>query len=54
MASSKLVNTHDLVDRLSLVKDPGMISRFREASRIVDVGHLGRGRPPRSGFYRIG
>jgi hypothetical protein len=35
----ELVNTHDLVDRLSLVKDPGTISRFREASRIVDVGH---------------
>jgi Xaa-Pro aminopeptidase len=35
----ELVNAHDLVDRLSLVKDRGTIARFREASRIVDVGH---------------
>ena len=35
----ELVNAHDLVDRLSLVKDAGTIARFREASRIVDVGH---------------
>ncbi|MBU0495919.1 MAG: M24 family metallopeptidase [Chloroflexi bacterium] len=32
-------NAHDLVDRLALVADPGTINRFREASRIVDVGH---------------
>jgi Xaa-Pro dipeptidase len=35
----ELVNAHDLVDRLSLIKDAGTIARFREASRIVDVGH---------------
>ncbi len=39
LAPSELVNAHDLVDRLSLVKDAGTIARFREASRIVDVGH---------------
>ncbi len=39
LAGSELVNAHDLVDRLSLVKDAGTINRFREASRIVDVGH---------------
>jgi Xaa-Pro aminopeptidase len=33
------VNAHDLVDRLSLIKDAGTIARFREASRIVDAGH---------------
>ncbi len=34
-----LVNAHGIIDRLSLVKDEGTINRFREASRIVDVGH---------------
>ena len=33
------MNAHDIVDRLSLIKDAGTINRFREASRIVDVGH---------------
>ena len=42
----ELVNAHDLVDRLSLIKDAGTINRFREASRIVDVGHAGRLRGP--------
>jgi len=32
-------NAHDIVDRLSLIKDEGTINRFREASRIVDIGH---------------
>ncbi len=36
---AKLVNAHDLVDRLAMIKDPGEVSRCREASRIVDVGH---------------
>lgn len=35
----KLTNAHDIIDRLSLIKDEGTINRFREASRIVDVGH---------------
>ena len=39
LPGSELVNAHDLVDRLSLVKDRGTIARFKEASRIVDVGH---------------
>lgn len=39
LAPAELVNAHDLVDRLALIKDPGTIARFREASRIVDVGH---------------
>ena len=39
LAPSELTNAHDLVDRLALVKDAGTIARFREASRIVDVGH---------------
>ena len=34
----EFVNGHHLVDELSFIKDPGTIARFREASRIVDVG----------------
>lgn len=39
LPGARLVNAHDIVDRLSLVKDEGTVNRFREASRIVDVGH---------------
>jgi len=39
LAPAELVNAHTLVDRLALIKDAGTIHRFREASRIVDVGH---------------
>jgi len=35
----ELVNAHTLIDRLALIKDEGTINRFREASRIVDIGH---------------
>ena len=35
----ELVNAHTIVDKLALIKDEGTINRFREASRIVDVGH---------------
>jgi len=35
----ELVNAHTLIDKLSMIKDPGTINRFREASRIVDIGH---------------
>jgi len=35
----ELVNAHNILDKLSLVKDAGTINRFREASRIVDIGH---------------
>jgi Xaa-Pro aminopeptidase len=34
------VNAHPIVDAVSLIKDQGTINRFREASRIVDQGHL--------------
>lgn len=36
----KLINALDIQDRLSVIKDQGTINRFREASRIVDVGHI--------------
>lgn len=32
-------NAHDIIDKLSMIKDEGTINRFREASRIVDIGH---------------
>ena len=35
----ELVNAHTIVDRLALIKDEGTVNRFREASRIVDIGH---------------
>ena len=35
----KLVNAHHIIDELSLIKDEGTKARFREASRIVDIGH---------------
>lgn len=35
----ELANAHTIVDRLALIKDAGTVNRFREASRIVDVGH---------------
>ena len=39
LTGAELVDAHDVIDRLSLIKDAGTINRFREASRIVDVGH---------------
>ena len=39
MPKASIKNAHDIIDRLSLIKDEGTINRFREASRIVDVGH---------------
>jgi len=39
MPKATFKNAHDIIDRLSLIKDEGTINRFREASRIVDVGH---------------
>lgn len=35
----ELVNAHTIIDKLALIKDPGTINRFREASRLVDIGH---------------
>jgi Xaa-Pro aminopeptidase len=40
LPGARLVNAHEIVDRLSLIKDEGTINRFREASRIVDIGHV--------------
>jgi Xaa-Pro aminopeptidase len=39
LPDAELMNAHTLLDRLAVIKDEGTIARFREASRIVDVGH---------------
>lgn len=39
LPACKLVNAHHIIDNLSIIKDEGTINRFREASRIVDIGH---------------
>jgi Xaa-Pro aminopeptidase len=39
LPGADLRNAHGIIDRLALIKDEGTINRFREASRIVDVGH---------------
>lgn len=33
------INSHDIIDSLSIIKDKGTIERFRKASLIVDEGH---------------
>jgi len=35
----EMVNAHTIVDALATIKDEGTVNRFREASRIVDIGH---------------
>jgi Xaa-Pro aminopeptidase len=39
LPQARFYNAHEIIDRLSLIKDEGTINRFREASRIVDIGH---------------
>ena len=39
LSGCELVNAHTIIDKLALIKDEGTINRFREASRIVDMGH---------------
>ncbi len=39
LSNAELVNAHTIIDKLSMIKDEGTINRFKEASRIVDVGH---------------
>jgi Xaa-Pro aminopeptidase len=52
LPGARLINAHDLIDRLALIKDQGTINRFREASRIVDVGHAAVLEAIRDGGYR--
>lgn len=39
IANCELVNAHTIIDSLAMIKDGGTINRFKEASRIVDIGH---------------
>ena len=48
----QLVNAHDLIDELSLIKEPGEIMRSREASRQVDIGHQAVREAIQNGGYR--
>lgn len=52
MPGVELVNAHTLIDRLALIKDQGTINRFREASRMVDVGHQAVFEAIRNGGYK--
>ena len=52
LPEAKLVNAHDILDQLSMIKDPGTINRFREASRQVDVGHQAVLEAIQNGGYR--
>jgi Xaa-Pro aminopeptidase len=51
LPDARLSNVHDLVDRLSLLADEGTVNRFREASRIVDIGHQAVYRAVQDGGY---
>jgi Xaa-Pro aminopeptidase len=35
----EFIDAHEIIDRLSMIKDQGTINRFREAGRICDIGH---------------
>lgn len=39
LPNCEFVDAYTIIDKLSMIKDEGTINRFREASRIVDVGH---------------
>lgn len=39
LPEAEFINSHDIVDKLSIIKDEGTINRFREASRLTDIGH---------------
>jgi len=39
LPQARLVNAHDIIDELSIIKSNGEINRFRRASEIVDAGH---------------
>jgi Xaa-Pro aminopeptidase len=52
LPEARFVNAHGIVDRLSLIKDAGTINRFREASRIVDIGHQAVYEAIKDGGYR--
>lgn len=48
----ELVNAHTIIDRLAMIKDAGTVNRFKEASRIVDIGHKAVFDALKDGGYR--
>ena len=52
LPEARFVNAHGIIDRLSLIKDQGTINRFREASRIVDIGQQAVYEAIKDGGYR--
>lgn len=52
LSGCELANAHTIIDKLSLIKDAGTINRFREASRIVDIGHQAVFDALKDGGYR--
>lgn len=52
LSDAELVNAHTIIDKLALIKDAGTINRFREASRIVDVGHQAVADAIKDGGYK--
>ncbi len=52
LPEARLVNAHDILDELSLIKDQGTINRFRQASRLVDIGHQAVLEAIKDGGYR--
>ncbi|MFX1441077.1 MAG: M24 family metallopeptidase [Promethearchaeota archaeon] len=39
LPEASLVQSIDIIDELSMIKDKGTVNRFRKASDIVDIGH---------------
>lgn len=52
LSNAELINAHDIVDKLALIKDEGTANRFREASRLVDIGHKAVYEAIRDGGYK--
>ncbi|MCX6004453.1 MAG: M24 family metallopeptidase [Chloroflexi bacterium] len=52
MPKASFKNAHDIIDELAIIKDQGTINRFREASRIVDIGHRAIYDAIKDGGYR--
>ena len=52
LPDARLVNAHDIIDRLALIKDEGTINRFRKAGCIVDIGQRAVRSAIQNGGYR--
>jgi len=52
LPEARLVNAHDIIDQLAMIKEEGEIHRSREASRMVDAGHQAVYEAIKNGGYR--